>query len=152
VEHYWWTGKPHTELYSTLVDILKNVWDCRKIVIDATGIGEPVASFLRQALGSRVIPFKFTPQSKSQLGFELLAAINSGKLKMYVPDGSPEYQEFWFEIERAKSHFRPSQTMNFYVDPSEGHDDFLMSLALVMEAANNYQPRSARGSVKSPVR
>ncbi len=24
VEHYWWTGKKHTELYSQLVDILKN--------------------------------------------------------------------------------------------------------------------------------
>ncbi len=25
VEHYWWTGKKHTELYPQLVDILKNV-------------------------------------------------------------------------------------------------------------------------------
>ena len=66
---------------------------------------------------------------------------------MYVADGSPEYQEFWFEVERAKSHYRPSQTMNFYVDPSEGHDDFLISLALVVEAAERYQPRSAKGSL-----
>ena len=146
VEHYWWTGKPYTELYQTLVDLLKNVWGCKRIVVDATGIGEPVASFLRQALGSRVIPFKFTQQSKSGLGFELLAAINSGRLKMYSGDGSPEYGEFWFEIDKAKSHFRPNQTMNFYVDPQEGHDDFLMSLALVVEAAKGYKPRTAKGN------
>jgi len=145
VEHYWWTGKPHTDLYSTLVDLLKNVWDCKRVVVDATGIGEPVASFLRHSLGSRVIPFQFTQRSKSEIGFDLLAAINSGRLKVYAADGSPEYQEFWFEIERAKSHYRPSQTMNFYVDPSEGHDDFLISLALVVEAAKHYQPRGARG-------
>jgi hypothetical protein len=147
VEHYWWTGKPHTELYSTLVDLLKNVWDCKRIVVDATGIGQPVASFLRHSLGSRVIPFQFTQRSKSEIGFDLLAAINSGRLKVYAADGSPEYQEFWFELEKAKSHYRPSQTMNFYVDSSEGHDDFLISLALVVEAARHYIPRSAKGSL-----
>jgi len=105
-----------------------------------------VSSFLKQSIGSRVIPFTFTTRSKSELGFNLLAAINSGRLKMYVGDGSPEYQEFWFEMEKAKSHYRPSQTMNFYVDPTEGHDDFLMSLALLVEAANQYEPRGARGS------
>ncbi len=145
VEHYWWTGKKHTELYPQLVDILKNVWHCRKVVVDATGVGQPVSSFLRQSLGSKVSPFTFTAPSKSKLGFNLLAAINSGRLKIYSGDGSPEYQEFWFEVEKAKSNYRPNQTMNFYVDPSEGHDDFLMSLALLVEAASQYSPRGARG-------
>ncbi|MFC2006124.1 hypothetical protein ACFLVG_04120 [Chloroflexota bacterium] len=145
VEHYWWTGKKHTELYPRLADILKNVWHCRRVVVDATGIGQPVSSFLRQSLGSPVTPFTFTAQSKSGLGFDLLAAINSGSLKMYAGDGSVEYQEFWFEMEKAKSQYRPSQTMNFYVDPPQGHDDFLMSLALLVEAARRYEPRGARG-------
>jgi hypothetical protein len=146
VEHYWWTGKRHAELYPQLIDILKNVWHCRKVVIDATGVGQPVASFLRQSLGSRVSPFVFTAGSKSELGFSLLAAINSGRLKMYESDGSDECQQFWFEMEKAKSQYRPSQTMNFYVDPSQGHDDFLMSLALLVEEANQYTSRGARGS------
>jgi len=146
VEHYRWTGRRHTELYSQMVDILKNVWRCRKIVVDATGVGEPVSSFLRQALGGRVSPFTFTQRSKSELGFNLLAAINSGRLKVYKGDGSVESQEFWFEMEKAKSQYRANQTMNFYVDPSQGHDDFLMSLALLVEAGNQYVPRGARGS------
>jgi hypothetical protein len=148
IEHYWWTGKKHTDVYARLLDLLKNVWRCRKITIDATGVGQPVSSFLRQALGSRVVPFTFTAASKSELGFELLAAINSGRLKVYAADGSPEYQEFWFEMEKAKSHYRPSQTMNFYLDAAEGHDDFLMSLALVVKAASRYTPRGARGGTK----
>jgi hypothetical protein len=64
---------------------------------------------------------------------------------MYSEDGSTEGQEFWFEMERARSQFRASQTMNFYVEPSEGHDDFLMSLALLVEAGSQYEPRGARG-------
>jgi len=145
VEHYWWTGRKHAELYLQLVDILKNVWRCRRVVVDATGVGQPVSSFLKQSLGARVSPFTFTAQSKSELGFNLLAAVNSGRLKMYRGDGSPEYREFWFEMEKARSQFRPSQTMNFFVDPSQGHDDFLMSLALLVEAAGRYTPRGARG-------
>ena len=64
---------------------------------------------------------------------------------MYASDSSPECQEFWLEIEGAKSHYRPNQTMNFYVDPSQGHDDFLMSLALVVAASEDYRPRTAKG-------
>jgi hypothetical protein len=146
VEHYYWTGRKHPELYSQMVDLIKNVWHCRCVVVDATGIGEPVASFLQQALGSRVIPFKFTSQSKTELGFNLLAAINSGSLKMYAADNSAEYREFWYQMERAKGFYRPSQTMDFFVEPSEGHDDFLMSLALLVEAGKQYSPREARGS------
>ncbi|MBN1161095.1 MAG: hypothetical protein JXA17_04020 [Dehalococcoidales bacterium] len=146
VEHYRWVGVRHPALYGRLVDILKNVWKCRRIVVDATGVGEPVASFLRKALGSRVVPFKFTAQSKSELGFNLLAAINSGRLKVYKGDGSAEYREFWHEMEKARSQYRPSRTMNFYVDSSRGHDDFLMSMALLVEAGREYIPRGAKGS------
>ena len=145
VEHYSWTGRPHTELHPQLVDLLGNVWHCRKVIVDATGVGQPVASFLRKSLGRSVTPFVFTARSKSQLGFSLLAAINSGRLKMYAGDGSKECQAFWDQAGKARSFYRPSQTMNFYVDPSQGHDDYLMSLALVVEASALYAPRIARG-------
>ncbi|MGB2854767.1 MAG: hypothetical protein WBC55_09995 [Dehalococcoidia bacterium] len=157
VEHYWWTGTSHTSLYPQLVDILKNVWGCKRVVVDSTGVGAGVASFLARALGKTVVrPFLFTQQSKSKLGFNLLAAVNSGRVKMYAGDPSvlqlkekEEYGEFWLQMERAKSFYRPSQTMNFYVPPDEGHDDFLISLALLVEASE-YRPRSARGRIPSP--
>ena len=145
VQHYRWTGEPHTALYAQLVDLLKNVWRCKKVLVDSTGVGEPVAAFLKQALGQRVVPFKFTAQSKSLLGFNLLSAINSGCLKIYSGDGSPEYQTLWLELNKAKSLYRPNRTFNFFVDPSDGHDDFLMSLALLVESAGLYEPRAARG-------
>jgi hypothetical protein len=144
VEHYRWTGRKHAEVYPQLIDILKNGWGCRRVVVDATGIGQPVYSFLRKSIGFRVAPFVFTAPAKSELGFNLLAAINSGRLKMYAGDGSEGCQQFWQEMEKARSQYRPSQTMNFYVNPADGHDDFLMSLALMVEAANRYVPRGAK--------
>ena len=144
VEHYQWTGMPHSQVYSQTVDILKR-WNCRRVTVDATGIGQPVASFLRKELGSRIQPFKFTQKSKSDMAFEVLAFVNSSRLKLYKQDGSPEYKEMMFQLEKARQQFRPNQTMNFYVDPSEGHDDFLMSLALLVEGAKDFIPRIAKG-------
>jgi hypothetical protein len=103
-----------------------------------------VASFLRKALGSRVHGLKFTPQSKSELGFNLLAALNSGRLKVFAGDGSMEYRELMVEMEKARVHYRANQTMHFYVDPAEGHDDLLMALALAVEAAGDVRPRPVR--------
>jgi len=145
VEQYRWTGTPHSQLYVQMTDILKNVWRCHRIVVDATGIGQPVASFLRKELGSRVIPLVITAKSKSDLGFELLSYVNSGRLKLYSQDGSREYEETMFELERARAQYRPNQMMNFYVDPQEGHDDFLVSLALVVQATKGLRPREAKG-------
>ena len=51
-------------------------------------------------------------------------------------------------MEKARSQYRPNRTMNVYVDPSRGHDDFLMSLALLVEAAQHYKPKMAVGRVR----
>jgi len=146
VEQYQWTGIAHSQLYPQMVEILKNIWICHRIAVDATGIGQPVASFLRKELGSKVIPFTFTQKSKSTLGFELLSYTNSNRLKLYRQDGSREYRETMFQLEKAKAQYRPNQTVNFYVPPSEGHDDFLMSLALLIVAAKESTVRHAKGS------
>ncbi len=148
VEQYQWTGIAHSQLYPQMVEILKNIWNCHRIAVDATGIGQPVASFLRKELGSKVIPFTFTQKSKSALGFELLSYTNSNRLKLYRQDGSREYRETMFQLEKAKAQYRPNQTVNFYVPPSEGHDDFLMSLALLIVAAKESTVRHAKGSMQ----
>jgi hypothetical protein len=148
VEHYAWVGRRHPELYRELLHIIRDTWQCSRVVVDATGVGEGVASFLRAALGNRVIPFKFTQSSKSALGFNLLAAVNSGNLSLYRADGSPDCREMLLELERACSVSRPNRTINFYVEPSEGHDDYLMSLALCVEAAARLVPHRAKGTVR----
>jgi hypothetical protein len=123
----------------------------RRVAVDATGLGETLARLLAKALGPAVVrPVRFTAESKSRLGYQLLAAVNGGRLRMYAADGSGEYAEFWRQMELARAVYRPSRTMNFFVDPSSGHDDYLMSLALVVEAARDLepQPRIARGRAR----
>jgi hypothetical protein len=149
VEHYAWIGTPHHILHPQIVDLVRNKWNCSRVLCDATGIGEPLASFLQQSCGARVTPFKFTQQSKSQLGFDLIAFVNSGRVQCYSGDGSREFAEFMLEMEKARSNYRPNQTINFYVDPLEGHDDYLMSLALCVKAAENSRPRVAIGGTRA---
>jgi hypothetical protein len=149
VEHYAWTGRKHSELYPQIVDILKNVWNCQRLICDSTGIGEPITSFLQKSLGNgRVISYKFSQKSKSDLGFELLAFVNSGRLKLYKADNSGEYRECIKQLESARSIYRPNQTLNFFVEPEQGHDDYLMSLALCVHGAKDYAPRRAVGVVR----
>jgi hypothetical protein len=145
VEHYVWHGVPHAQLLPQLVDVLKSRWACRRVVVDATGMGHSIASLLERSLGkATVTPFTFTAQSKSRLGYDLMAAMNTARVKMYVRDGSAEWAEFWHEMQQAKAQYRPNRTLNFYVEESQGHDDYLVSLALLVEAAR-YLPRVARG-------
>jgi hypothetical protein len=149
VEHYAWIGTPHHELQPQLINLIKNTWNCSRVVCDATGIGEPLAAFLHQACGARISSFKFTQFSKSQLGFDLIASVNSNRLSCYKGDGSREFAEFLLEMEKAKSLYRPNQTINFYLDPADGHDDYLISLALLVKAAQDGMPRVAIGGTRA---
>ena len=92
---------------------------------------------------------KFTAESKSQLGFGMLAAINGGRLKAYRGDGSPEHREFWRQAELARVAYRANRTMNFFVDPADGHDDYLMSAALLVRASAGQKRRVATGRVRA---
>ncbi|OGO50023.1 MAG: hypothetical protein A2148_02930 [Chloroflexi bacterium RBG_16_68_14] len=149
VEHYSWTGEPHDQLLHRLADLLREVWQVRRLAVDATGLGETMARLLTAALGSHVVrPVRFTQEAKSRLGYGLLAAANGGRLKLYAGDGSPEERQCWRELERARAAYRANRTMNFLVEPAEGHDDYLMSLALLVEAGADAAPRTARGRVR----
>jgi hypothetical protein len=69
VEHYRWHGIPHDQLLPQLLDILRMRWACRRVVVDATGLGHTVAAFLETALGqATATPFVFSSHSKSRLG------------------------------------------------------------------------------------
>ena len=50
------------------------------------------------------------------------------------------------QLERARAAYGERGQMQFSVDPSEGHDDYLMSLALAVHAARDEGgSRTARG-------
>jgi Terminase RNaseH-like domain len=144
VRHYAWTGVAHAALHQALVALLSE-WRVRRTVVDATGIGEPVAALLAKALGpSRVESMKLTAESKSRLGYGLLSAVNGGRMRLYG-GSSTELIECRRQLELCKVSYRPNQTMRFYVDERDGHDDYVISLALTVAAAADAGPRRARG-------
>ncbi|MGH2369058.1 MAG: hypothetical protein ACRDI2_12735, partial [Chloroflexota bacterium] len=144
VEIYWWTGRPLHEQCDRLIRLLRDIWRCARVVVDASGLGADLAGRLERALGAAVVePFVFSAASKSRLAYHLLAHVNSGRLQMWTePDGavSPESGEFWREMELARPSPRAGGQLGFYVPEGQGHDDFLVMLALLAWATRSVGP------------
>ncbi len=146
----WWTGRPLHAIQDQLIFELRR-WRCRRVVVDATGIGAGVASTLLKALGTRTVaPFTFTAASKSRLGYQLVAAINAGRVQIYRDD-TPERRELFHQAEMARHalrHGAHDPQLNFFVPADRGHDDMLVALALCVEAAGSIAIRRAQGSMR----
>lgn len=141
-----WKGTGHDALYPELARLLKDVWKVKKVAVDATAMGEATALLLSRALGpNRVIAYRFTQQSKSSLGYGLQAAANTARLKMWTADSSPEHTEAFRQLALCRADYQPNRTVRWYVDPSDGHDDYVASIALIVEAAAQLKPAVARG-------
>jgi hypothetical protein len=134
-----WIGTRHTALQDqilALVDLWHPIW----ILIDATGVGAGLASFLAKALGEKVVPVVFSPKTKSDLGWKFVGLVESGRYQDYVDDLAPETRQFWHEVTRCQYAVRPGPghalTWGVTDTPSydgliaHGHDDLLVSAAL----------------------
>jgi len=135
------------------ISALVGLWGPQRIVVDATGVGEGLASFLLQSFGTRVIPFKFTRTSKSELGWRLISLVESGRYKeYYLPidlegeqrveafDLNTLQNRFYEQCRRTMIEILPGagQVMRWGVpegarslrDGELLHDDLLLSVAL----------------------
>jgi hypothetical protein len=137
--HYVWRGTRHRELYPRVLELVRSVWHCDRVVVDATGVGGGLAAFLAAALGPRVVmPFVYTAASKSALAYDFLAAVNGGRFKLYAEgtdDGANDTRrELLRQASAARYSTRANQAMAFFVPESVGHDDLLNAAALVVQA------------------
>ncbi len=140
VRRYLWTGTPHVLIYAQLRLILEH-WGIHYLVADATGVGAGLVSFLDKAFPGRVIPFLFTPKSKSDLGYGFLAVTDTGRFRDYSAEDDDDLgAEFQRELAAVQYEILegPSKTMRWSVpdgtrDPTTGdylHDDLVISAAL----------------------
>lgn len=145
-----WLGTPHAALYDILMT-LYHQWRPSHLIVDATGVGAGLASFLRRAIdhtetpahepGQTVIPVEFSSVVKSDLGWGLLGILTTGRCRDYLHDHAPETRQFWYEAESAEKEILPgpSKTLRWGVweTPAydgliaHGHDDLLVSLSLL---------------------
>jgi hypothetical protein len=131
---YTWFGKKHTQIYNLLKE-LAFTWRCEYIVVDSTGVGAGLASFLEKSFPGRVIPFLFTSKSKSDLGWQFLAVIETGRYQEPVNTAG----QFWLQVEHCMNEVLdgPGRLMRWGVPDGTRdlngdliHDDELISSAL----------------------
>ena len=134
VGRYTWTGKKHTQIYKQLKEIAR-IWRAEYIVIDSTGVGAGLASFLEASFPGRVIPFLFTGKSKSDLGWQFMAVIETGRYKEPINSAS----KFWLQAKCCMSKVMegPGRVLRWGVPDGTRddmgelvHDDELTSAAL----------------------
>jgi hypothetical protein len=102
-------------------------------------------------MGEIIVPFNFNGKTKSDLGYSLIAAVNTGRYKMYSEQAlSPEQTEFWLEAQNAQYEVQGFQRMDWFVPDDLGHDDFLISGALCVEASKLAARPVGVGSIDIP--
>ena len=123
-------------------------------MVDATGVGAGLASFLADQLGRGpqkviVAPYLFNRKTKSDLGWAFIGLIDGGRIKEYADDGA--------DITRISRHQLaactyevlpgPGKLLRWSVPASRGHDDLLISAALTAPLDEiDVRERMARGS------
>jgi hypothetical protein len=138
VDRRSWIGISHTSIYGE-IRALADLWGPRFVVVDATGVGAGLSSFLSKALPGRVLPYTFTPKSKSDLGWNFLAVCDTGRFKDHQnSQGSVEHTEFWNQLEYVEYEALENKMLRWSVpdwtrDAATGelvHDDLVLSAAL----------------------
>ena len=139
VDRQAWTGVRHAALHARLVDLAREVWRAGVVVVDATGVGAGLASFLAAELGDRrngrpitVVPFVFTAGSKSALGWDFLGLIDAGRFKEYADDGDALTRAYRAQLEAVtyETLAGPGKLLRWSVPSGRGHDDLVISAAL----------------------
>ncbi len=161
-----WTGVDHTRLLNE-VRTLAMQWNARALVVDATGVGAGLASFLDRALPGRVLPYTFNALSKSKLGWDFLAIIDSGRWREPLfdpaqqPDQSAMQQEFYEQLSfcQHKVGQGPDQRISWGVPGGTRslasgepvHDDWILSAALAAALEDmDWQPGAPALIVSAP--
>jgi hypothetical protein len=137
VDRRAWTGVRHSRLHAQLVDLARSVWRASWVVVDATGVGAGLASFLAAELAKapriHVEPFVFTSASKSGLGWNFIGLIDSGRVKDYADDGEQLSRLFYSQLAATTYEILagPGKLLRWSVPAERGHDDLVISAALV---------------------
>jgi len=129
-----WQGEKHTRLQAQIVALAQR-WHPRHLVIDATGVGEGLFSMLDLSLPERCIPVRFSQAEKSEIGYQFLSIVETGRYREYAPFDSG----FRAQLRHCQSEILPGprHTMRWGVpdgrrdtDGNLLHDDDLVTSAL----------------------
>lgn len=137
IQQYGWTGARYRAVEGEVLELARR-WRFERIVVDGTGLGGPVAAALQEALGDVVERLHFTGAIKSALGYALISAIDTGRLRIHEDDGSVEARTLRHELAACESRYGSGRELRW--GDESGHDDHVVSLALALRAAESAGP------------
>ena len=127
-----WRADAYDVVANDIVAIARR-WRFARLSVDATGLGHSLAQRLEREFGPSVEPLTFTSRSKSELGYGLIAAAETGRLALYADDGSRESVACRAELRECAATYLAGGLLRW--GSAHGHDDYAISLALVLRAA-----------------
>ena len=126
-----------------------NHWQAAHIIIDETGVGEGMQSWLAAKFPGRVTGYKFSQLSKAALGSLFISLVENGRFHYWCSE--IEYDDAWWFFTQAEAcqyeikpggdierHMIWSVSPNHKTPTPQGnlptHDDRLLSAALISHA------------------
>jgi Terminase RNaseH-like domain len=147
VHHIAMKGLTHPVQQKRLQAALFGHWNVARVAIDATGVGAGTAAYLAASHPTRVDPIAFTAPEKSRLGYELLAAAETGRLSLYSDPGDHDATTCIDQLRGLTYELKTGELMSWQAR-ADGHDDYATSLALTCRAAAQSSPPAAGGLVR----
>ncbi len=116
-------------------------YNIRVLVVDSTGVGDPVYSRLTRILSHtdiEVVPWTFSEQSKNHLALQFYEEMRGHRIQIpayHSVRRTRRYKNFtdqWFAVEKR---YRKNKMYFSKPDQRNAHDDYVDSLILMLEAA-----------------
>jgi hypothetical protein len=151
VKRHYWTGVKNVRLYGEIRAICE-LWSPVYVLVDETGIGQPLRSFLTEKLRfSDVIGVLFTSKTKSDMGYRMLAAVDIGRIKDYSLDRDADglAAQFQKEMEHCTYEIKPGPAKRMTWGVPDGtrdndgnlvHDDLVIGAAMFTELDDEEWP------------
>lgn len=151
VDHLYLPGQNPEALTDLLTRFLFEKWHCVHVCVDANGVGDSVAATLRNRRPGQVDALK---GKASEVGYRLLSAVKSGRLKVYTPEaddraGRAMRSEFDLQLRYCEKEVSPTTSRLKFGAPARRvptttgaarilHDDFPKSLGYCVWAAQDH--------------
>ena len=132
---------PYTQVIGHLVRANQKFAFC-SVLVDQTGVGEPVLEEIRNQGISRVDGVKFTVQTKEELLTSLKIAMEQNRLAI------PYHRQLCQQLNEQQYAYAKSGHLQFS-HPENSHDDMLWALALAV-ASSMQTPPPGKGAVMLP--
>jgi len=144
VDHLWVKGLDPAATTDQIYHYIFSHWNCVRAVLDANGVGDYPSDVIYRRRPQQVTALHLSATTKSRLGYDLQGAIKTERLKLYRNDSSDEWMENHFQLRQCRRlELRENNVMKWgaprcKIDGRDVHDDFTLSLAYCLEAAQEH--------------